>query len=375
MSSLGLNSSSWEAAVTASPEILQQEGSAKSVCHVLSTAVTRSPQKVLAKLVCGANFVPTLRTVPGQKIIQSLVNYGTVRTVALVCADLQRADVPSMVDAEGVALIIRAVALRDDDTSDARKSLLASVIKGGAQVLMTSKWSLIFAAEVVLADEHAFSKLVSNKKAQECLKESLGGAQKPKEAIHFVEALLSKSNESQISQASAFVLGAISDFLKPASEHKPREEVLIALAQYADIKHAAGLCTAITSWRNIPLLVTKPEGARLIAMLLSRVSNKAGTSLADVVLTTSNIKELCASRNSSVLSVITTLQRHFPERCTHHNVTRATLSAAEVKFTKATKPAFTATKDKILEKIRSLEQKQMRPSELDQKPAKKRRME
>lgn len=376
--SLGLNSSAWEAAVTASPDVLQLEASAKSVQHVLSKAVTRVPQKELAKLVCGANFSATLRSQYGQKIIQSLVDFGTVRTVALVCAELEKAEATTLVDQDGVALIIRSVATRVDDGSDSRKALLTAATKVGAEALVSSKWSLTFAAEAALADADVFSKLASSPKARSALKAALGNAQRPKEAIHFVETLLSKAADDQIEKISSFIVGAVSEALKASSEHKPREEVLLALAQHADAKNVATIATAAASWSNLATIVTKPDGARIIATLLARSEVKPGTLLANAVLTTANVKELSASRSASVLAVLTTLQKQYPEVCTKHNVKRATLSAAEVKLTKATKPAFAAAKDNILEKIRALErQKEQRTSQAvveEQPSAKKRRV-
>jgi hypothetical protein len=376
--SLGLNSSNWEAAVTASPDTLQLESSAKSVHHVLSKAVTRGPQKDLAKLVCGPAFVATLRSQFGQKIIQTLVDFGTTRTVAAVCAELEKAEAATLVDADGVALIIRSVAIRVDDSSDARKALLKSVAKVGAEALIASKWSLNFAAEVAIADGDVFSKLVSSPKARSALKAILSSTQRPKEAIHFVETLLSKASDVQIEKAASFVMGAVADALKATSEHKPREEVLAALAQHADAKNVSTLSTTVSSWKSLATLVVKPEGGRIVAALLARADEKSGAALANAVLSSTNAKDLSASRSSSVLAVLTTLQKQYPDVCVKHNVKRATLSAAEVKLTKATKPAFTAAKDNILEKIRSLErQKEQRSVQAvvaEQPVAKKRRV-
>jgi hypothetical protein len=362
--SLGLNSSAWEAAVTASPEVLQQDGSAKSVAHVLSKAVTRSPQKLLAQLVCGANFEPTLRSAAGKKIIQSLIDYGTVRTVSLVCSELERTNIVSMNDVDGTALIIRSVALRVDDSSEARQSLLKSVTKSGVQDLMMSKWALTFAAEVALSDEVVFAKLVSNAKAQTALKTALASAVKPKEAIHFVEVLLAKSSEPQVAKVSELITGAIADALKAKAEHKPREEVLMAVASHADAKYVSNVAVAISSWPNLSTFVVKSEGARVVASLLARAEHKAGAVLANAILSCVDMKEVSSSRKATILSVLTTLQQQFPECCKQHKVSATLISAAEVKLTRSTKPAFVATKEKILQKIRDLEQqKQSRPAE------------
>lgn len=364
--------------MTASPDTLQLESSAKSVLHVLSKAVTRGPQKELAKLVCGPAFVATLRSEFGQKIIQALVDFGTTRTVAAVCAELEKAEAATLVEADGVALIIRSVANRVDDSSDARKSVIKTVAKVGAEALITSKWSLNFAAEVALADTEVFSKLVSSPKARNALKSALSTTQRPKEAIHFVETLLSKSIEQQIEKSASFVFGAVSDAVKASADHKPREDVLVAIAQHADTKNVSSLAVAVASWKNLATLVVKPEGGRIVAALLARADAKSGAALGNAVLSATNAKELSSSRSSSVLAVLTTLQKQYPEVCANHKVNRATLSAAEVKLTKATKPAFAATKDNILEKIRSLErQKEQRSGQavvVEQPAAKKRRV-
>lgn len=364
---LTLKPADWEATVQASPDCLLQEQSAKCVEHVLSKAVTRGPQKILGRLV--SDKVELLLSSPsGVRILIALVSYGTVRTVSLLCDRLNARFPPidagkeDPIDYDALALLFRAVAVRVDDTSEARQQLLSRLTSRGWTALVDKPACLRFAAQLALADDAFFSTISSLASKQSSpLRQVLASVKKPREAIYFVETLLQgvSGQEDKQKLVCRTILQAISDQTKEVSAHRPRVEILAALATHGDVETASTMAKFMSKWSQLGSMASSTDASAVLSALLSRADDASASLLAKRITEQTSIAELSKSNKASVLAIVATMQKRFP--ALHGDANQGVLAGAAARYVRATKPLFEATTQRILEKIQSLTSAQPSP--------------
>lgn len=390
---LTLKSADWEATVQASPDSLLQEQSAKCVEHVLSKAVTRGPQKILSRLV-GDKVELLLSSPSGIRILTALVSYGTVRTVSQICSRLCSLlpspdvgkDDPTDYDALG--LLFRAVAVRVDDTSEARQQLISRLTCRGWEALVEKPACLRFAAQLALADESFLRSISSMGSKQSLFRQVLASAKKPREAIYFVETLLQGvSTQADDLRKLVFrtILQAISDQTKEVSTHRPRVEILAALATHGDVETGSTLAKLMSKWSQLGAMASSGDASAVVSALLSRADDASASLLAKRIAEQTSIAALSKSNKASVLAIVATMQKRFPDL--HGDANQGVLVGATARYLRATKPLFEATTQRILEKIQGLRSAQAPPipavnvpagkeesAEEESRPKKKRRL-
>lgn len=345
---LSLQSGSWKEVASASPDVLFESATILNVSHVLSTAVTRAPQKALLTLVLD-RFPAVVANSNGRKLVELLVRYGTPRTVSALSKQLLQCDHEVGV----LANIYRAVAVREDDSSDSRRDLLSSLVKKGPVTLMSHE-CLAFAAELALARDEVAESLFQSKKAQVALGEALSTRQTPKDAIHFAVTFLSKCSMNE--KASSFVLASIRPALLQEAKHRPRIEVLQGLAQFGDESSVSCLATFVASWSNLGSLVLRADSAKLVAQLIERSSIESARLLAEKIAQVCDMKSIANSTVTTVLGVAKALKR----RNLYSGELEGALRAAEYRFSNATMSRYLSTRERIKSRLSECEEEPQR---------------
>jgi len=347
--SLGLSPSSWAEVVATAPDALCAESSVKNAEHILSKAVTRGPQKILAELVA-SHFETTISDANGRRLIELVVRFGTVRSVKQICSLLNQHNVikEEKIAPVDVAPMLRAICERVDDEGEERKQVLEQIAAKGPVALLTEP-AIQYAAELLVASDAALSKFVGSKPAKTSLAALLTQKQRPKYAIHFVEVLLSKCHAEKRDNVSKIVTDALKDLLKQGAPHHPREELMLIICQHGSEASIQAITESAISWDHKSVL-TNQEMAKLITLMLDRAPEESGAKLATALMNSIGVKALANSKTAAVLGVADAIRRRFGSQIPSGEDSAA--KAAQFRFQRATMPRFAATKMNILEKIK-----------------------
>jgi hypothetical protein len=111
----------WASEAAATPDALLDPASVTVVRHLLSTATSRKPQAALLEALKG-RVVQLLADTQGATMVEMLVQYGTVRSVAAVC-DALIGSVGEIPMSRGEAKVLAALAKRVDEGRGSRVAL------------------------------------------------------------------------------------------------------------------------------------------------------------------------------------------------------------------------------------------------------------
>jgi hypothetical protein len=358
MTHLGINWKEWDSIITASPESLTAADSVKNVCHVLSKAVNRNPQKLLFSR-CKQHMGALVSCASGQGILNALVRWGTIKTVAgvseLLLKEPQVCGSNAQLLALGTGEVIKSICERVDDTSEFRKQVLQRLGKVDAAAAIENEGWLRALTGAVSIDQKLLNNLTNNKAAEKALRAVLFAPKKNKTAMKFVNevlaALSTQGSKENLAAFSRFVFQAISQHMKPDAQYHPRDEVLQALANYGDTGTVDSLVTSITLWSKVPELVNHDVPRKVIHALLSRCSVAVGEKLFKKVVPNAEVaKMLSSSRKASALAIIA-LGKDIYQSVLSQLGGAEESSCAAVKLAASTRPKFMTTRDAIAKKI------------------------
>lgn len=357
--SLGHNVSSWEATISAAPECLTSESSLKNVQHILSTAVTRTAQRILLHAT-----LPHFRTMidcdAGLGIIECLVKFGTPKTVSKICQHLLEI-VTFPLTTAAMTKVAAAIATRVDDGSEPRTKFIESLLAIGLAEMMKSCYYLHPLSVIAANDSGVSRRLQSDTEAQKALWEGLNGAKSHSEASLFVERLLKSSSEDLKEASCSFVLSAIAPGMSKSATQKVRIDTLQIIALHGSEHLVTEVAKCLATW-SLEKMICNEKGAKMLAIILSKCSQKAGDLLATQVVKAADIKSLASSKSTALMSVATVLRKRFSGICEKNHVPLDQLAASEIRLTKATKPTFQATKESIMDKIRQIRSQEDEPA-------------
>lgn len=362
MTHLGSAWKEWEACVAASPECLMSSDSPKNVHHVLSKAVSRGPQKLLFSKA-KPHFATMVQNEAGQKILKSIVEFGTTKSVSGIAQFMIGCDqvVGSTKCLQvGTGAILKAIFDREDDSSADRQSLQERLQNMDfAPAIESDAWLVAFMGALP-ADDKLMTKLVKCKSAEKALGVSLSAPKRNKFALQFVETVLktlfTKSPEGCAS-FSRFVLSSVAPQFKHNAAFHPREEVLLALADYGDVATVNSIATSITQWTKVAELSKHEFSSKVLFSLLSRSGQSQGEALLrKAVPDEISAQQLATSRKSAMLKLITLAKSRYPTVVDSISKDRShLLNAAAVKLSASTMPRGLSIRETIARKIAALD--------------------
>lgn len=352
-------------------ECLNSELSAKNVEHSLSTARSRNPQKVLCHLV-----TPLLSSlsanVHGVNIITSLVNYGTVRTVNLLCSSLQKT-VSSLVLSGGLdkdralreafGSLIERIMYRVDCTEDARKEVVNFVRRQEKTSLFSSAITLKGVARLMVVDPAFAADVAKNKEAKTSYRDALYATDIRNTAKEAYGILLSDGKrEEHYSILCQFVYDCVATvFARKDAKYKPQAELALCIATNCPTEIVNKLAASVSGWDDLKeCLATNLVYYNVLAVLLERcdqamVANKLAASL---FTSTTEVEKLLVGRKTAPLHLLATIGNSPALTAAVEKSTGASLAvqlrAAKSCFTKATVPKSVATRASLQEKLKAL---------------------
>ena len=363
MTHLGINWKDWESTIATSPDCLTSADSVSNVHHVLSKAVNRGPQKILFSK-CGQHIGAMISSEYGQRILDAIVRFGTVKTVAGVAELLLKEEQvvgphPRQLSL-GTGDILKSICERIDDESEFRKSILKRIRDVDAATAIECDGWLRALTGSLPVDAELLTKLAKSKVAEKALRQVLSSPKKNKTALKFVEETLSAlaKQSSQIDGCATFahfVLSAISVHMKPDAKFHPRDEVLLSLAEHSDKATIDSLAASMTQWATIPEFIKHDIPSRILHAVLSRCTpTGVGEKLfRRVVPNQDAAKALASSRKATMLALVALGKTIYSSALTEAGGEDIFASAA-VKLSASTKPRFLSTREAIAQKIAAL---------------------
>jgi hypothetical protein len=277
----------WASEAAATPDALLDPASVTVVRHLLSTATSRKPQAALLEALKG-RVVQLLADTQGATMVEMLVQYGTVRSVAAVC-DALIGSVGETPMSRGEAKVLAALAKRVDEGRGSRVALFTKFMGSLTPAVVADSHEHRLVVAAIAGDEHfgaTAAKLVQAAPMKKWLAQSLTDKRTDKEAVEFVTTVLEhagKGDETASAAISNTVLACIAPLLAPKAEHRPRPEILAALASFGATVTIDVLAGRIAAWSDLAKLLVGLQ-AKAIATVLLRASADAALKLTASVL-------------------------------------------------------------------------------------------
>lgn len=353
MSALTSNFSSWSTTLSANPESLTLPLSSTNVEHVLKTAVTRTPQKILLAAIL-PHIVVCLQNNVAASILTSLVRYATPKSVGQISAAVLQhwSDVQNNLSSSAeTASLLEAIVSRSDDNSAPRQDLIKKLCTLPISELLANPKFLVVAAALVVVEPAFAAKMLKSKEALKVFSGLLTGETKSKEGIRFVEQTL-----ASVEDKPAMCRWVMQAMKASDAKARHRSEVVAAVAVNADKETIEVLARNMISW---PIVAVNGVMAKALVTLLSSCTEATGSALAKKVLETISVASIVSDKGTSLAALGVVLGERYASLMTPEEAAR--LVASKVRIEAATKPKNLSTRDIILEKIRLFEASRKRP--------------
>jgi hypothetical protein len=286
----------WADEIGASPDLLFQEQSVATVRHALSKAVSRAPQRVLWE-AAEPHAAAMLEKEHGAAILESLVKFGTQKTVGAICVVVEAHKPEALALSEFGTAIFAAIIGRQDEEHGERSKLLAAVVPTvtkAATLVKSAPARQLFAA---LAADSDFAEVIAGSLGDAGLKTflatELNNKLKNRAAIAFAVALLRSAAAVEAAQdvVSTTLAASVTQGMAAAAAHRPRPEVFAALATHGSEAVVTKLAAATAAWKDLEKCASGAL-AESLATLMKRAGEASAQRLAEAIVKQCNLTRL-----------------------------------------------------------------------------------
>lgn len=249
-------------------------------------------------------------------IVQSLINYGTSKTVNAVADRIQTADAGAVFASAGGLKVLSALAGRVDVDGKSKSAVLkksAGLLK--PQTVAENPAQLAFVAELVKDDEFAkpVAKILGNASSRTAWRSLLCDKSANPNVLALVDKLIRNAARAGSDASSAVcscVMGWIEHQLTPKAAHRPRPALLLALAEEGPVDATAKLAESVGKWDNLPQAVAGSNG-KALAGLIRRAPEPQARLLGRAIVDAVGVKTLSTRSMGSATIVVAMRERGF----------------------------------------------------------------
>ena len=343
--------------VSNDPSTWLTQSSAKNVHHVLSKAMSRKPQQLLAGLVAPMT-AQLLDNKYGCSVLESLVRFGTTATVSTVSAVVLQSMGSVGPKTVGIAKLVDAVLQREGVGS-------ACALLEKLESTFVPQWCSEQAGQIVLQaalprSSRILQQLIRSKDSAACLVMALHDKRRTM-TVDFLRELCTQVKGDDVQLLSDFLWRTAVEPDLTQAKQAPFD-LLHVLAQTATVDIADRCAGVVLQLPHSELsnVIDEERVNRLVTACIARCSAAVGQQLAERVFPSKElVQQILKERKISKLRLVEAVQARFKDLVTRLDQERVA-SSAVFELQAATQPRSALTRARIKNRIAEARTKRLR---------------